>query len=380
MQICIDVSPAAQKHAGLGRYASEITVALDQHTPLTPTLFYNRHNNAELPEPLRHLPRKTVAIGNKPWRMAVLLSSLTRWPMDRVFGAVDVFHATNHLLAHFGQASTVFTLHDLIFLHYPEYHLPYNRWYLSLAMPHFLRAADVIITPSECSRQDALKFYNLPEEKMKVIYEAAGPGFKPAGNRDTLEAVRHKYNLPEQFILHVGTIEPRKNLSRLLDAYKAVLPDYPDLGLVLLGKKGWLYDTFFEKLESLGLAEKVIFPGYVDEAELPAIYQLAEVFVYPSLYEGFGLPPLEAMACGVPVVSSNAASLPEVVGNAGLLVNPVDIGEISQALRAVLDDRELRQRLGQQGLARAATFSWQKAATDLVSVYKTVYETKNRLR
>jgi glycosyltransferase involved in cell wall biosynthesis len=252
MQVCIDVSPTAQKHAGLGRYAGEIALALAQHTAVTPNLFYNRHSNAHLPDTFDHLPQKTVTVGNKPWRMAVLLSNLSHWPMDRVFGAVDVFHATNHLLAHFGQAATVFTLHDLIFLHYPEYHLPYNRWYLSLAMPHFLRTADVIVTPSECSRQDALRFYNLPEDKIKVIYEAAAPHFQPVRQPDTLEAVRRKYDLPQRFILHVGTIEPRKNLARLLEAYKAIVSDHPDLHLVLIGKKGWLYDDFFARLNELG--------------------------------------------------------------------------------------------------------------------------------
>jgi len=373
MHICLDVSPTAQKHAGLGRYAGEIARALYEPGDRTRlSLFYNQHDSARLPPYLAHIPHKTVNVGNKPWRMAVLLSQMSRWPMDRTFGATDIFHATNHLLAHFRQARTVFTLHDLIFLHYPEYHLPYNRWYLTFAMPRFLRAADCIITPSDCSKQDAIKFYGVPESKIKVIYEAPAPYFRHTIDSVRLAQVRQKYNLPEKFILHVGTIEPRKNLSRLLDAFQAVRVEQPDLKLVLIGKKGWLYDSFFQHLQTLGLQECVIFPGYVDEADLPACYRLAHLFVYPSLYEGFGLPPLEAMACGTPVVSSNSASLPEVVGQAGLLVEPTDTAALAQAIGRVLADSNLQRDLRQRALYQARKFSWAKAADALKIVYQSL--------
>ena len=373
MHVCIDVSPTVQKHAGLGRYAGEIARTLSRtNNDLKLTLFYNRPGDAKLPDYLSHIPHQTVKIGNKPWRMGVLLSRMLHWPMDKIFGAVDIFHATNHLLAQFGQAKTVFTLHDLIFLHYPEYHLPYNRWYLTFAIPRYLRAADMIVTPSECSRQDAIKFYDLPESKIKVIYEAPAPGFKPANDEATLRRVRQKYRLPPKFILHVSTIEPRKNLGRLLDAFKNLLNDFPDLKLVLVGKKGWLYDTFFQRLHALGLQDCVMFPGYVDEADLPAFYQLAEVFAFPSLYEGFGLGPLEAMACGTPVVSSNSSSLPEVVGEAGLLIEPTDTAALFTALRRVLTDADLRTDLSQRSLVQARKFSWEKAAGELSGVYRSL--------
>ncbi|HXW01627.1 MAG TPA: glycosyltransferase family 1 protein, partial [Anaerolineae bacterium] len=325
MHICLDVSPTAQKHAGLGRYAGEVARALAQHkSKLSLSLFYNQEGQAALPDYLSHIPYRTVNIPNKPWRMAVLLSQMIHWPMDKIFGASDIFHASNHLLAHFKRARTVYTLHDLIFLRYPEYHLPYNRWYLTLTMPRYLRAADVIVTPSLWTKRDALHYYGLPESKIKVIYEAPAPTFQPDTDPARLAQIRQKYHLPEKFILHVGTIEPRKNLSRLLEAFQPLLADWPDLKLVLIGKKGWLDQPFLQRLQELGLEEVVIFPGYVDEADLPACYQLATVFVFPSLYEGFGLGPLEAMACGTPVVSSNSSSLPEVVGEAGLLIDPTD--------------------------------------------------------
>ena len=252
MHVCLDVSPTAQQHAGLGRYAGEVARALDQAQSVELALFYNRQGEARLPDYLSHIAHKTVNIGNKPWRMGVLLSQMLRRPMDRTFGAIEIFHATNHLLAHFGRARTVFTLHDLIFLHFPEYHLPYNRWFLTLAMPRFLRAADVIITPSECSRQDAIKFYGLPESKIKVIYEAPAPDFKPVTDPANLERVRQSYHLPPKFMLYVGTIEPRKNLSRLLEAYKSLLSAWPELKLVLVGKKGWLYNTGRVEMYQIG--------------------------------------------------------------------------------------------------------------------------------
>jgi glycosyltransferase involved in cell wall biosynthesis len=372
MHVCLDVSPTVKKDAGMGRYAGEIARALDPKSDIDLALFYNRQGDALLPDYLNHIPYKTVNVGNKPWRMGVWLSQMLHWPMDQTFGAVDIFHATNHLLADFRQARTVYTLHDLIFLHYPEYHLLYNRWYLTLTMPLYLKAADVIVTPSECSRQDAIKFYGLPGTKIKVIYEAPAPTFKALADPTDLNRVRQTYNLPEKFILHVGTIEPRKNLNRLLEAFKPLLIDWPDLKLVLVGKKGWLYNSFFQRLQTLGLQECVMFPGYVDDADVPAFYQLAEVFVFPSLYEGFGLGPIEAMTCGTPVVSSNSSSLPEVVGQAGLLVNPTDTAALSEALRRVLADPELRANLVQQGLIQAHKFSWQKAVDELEAVYQSL--------
>jgi glycosyltransferase involved in cell wall biosynthesis len=234
MHVCFDVSPTAQKHAGLGRYAGELSRALAaDNNDMELLLFYNRQGNARLPDYLRHIPQKSVISGNKPWRLRVLLSQLAHWPMDKSFG--------------------VYTLHDLIFLKYPQYHLPYNRWYLTFSMPRYLRAADIVVTPSECSRQDAINYYSLPESKIRVIYEAAAPSFKPAADQTVLNMVRQKYNLPPKYILHVGTIEPRKNLSRLLDVFKSLLPDWPELRLVLVGQKGWLYASFFQHLEELGL-------------------------------------------------------------------------------------------------------------------------------
>jgi glycosyltransferase involved in cell wall biosynthesis len=191
---------------------------------------------------------------------------------------------------------------------------------------------------------------------------------------DTLAAVRAKYHLPERFILFVGTIEPRKNLVTLLEAFAALRSGgrHPGLGLVIAGGKGWLYGEFFERLRTLGLEKTVILTGYVPEADLPALLNSAEVFAFPSSFEGFGLPPLEAMACGVPVVCSNATSLPEVVGEAGLLVPPDDAASWTEALGRLLDDAELRGELRARGLARARLYTWEAAAQKTLAVYEAV--------
>jgi glycosyltransferase involved in cell wall biosynthesis len=203
-----------------------------------------------------------------------------------------------------------------------------------------------------------------------VVPAGVGPEYHPISDQATLETVRRRYNLPRRFILHVGTLEPRKNLVRLMEALRAIADREPETALVLVGGKGWLYEDIFAGVERLGLAGKVIFPGYVAEADLPAVYNLAAVLAYPSLYEGFGIPPLEAMACSVPVVSSNSSSLPEVVGDAALLVEPTDSDALASALLRALSDNDLRQTLTKRGLARAAAFSWPAAATKLLEAYK----------
>jgi glycosyltransferase involved in cell wall biosynthesis len=290
---------------------------------------------------------------------------------------VELFHATEHLLPWIRHARSVFTLHDTAYQLYPRYHLPRNRLFLRLMMPRFLRRADAVIAVSEATRRDAQRFYRLNPAKVHVIPEGVEPRFRPLTDPARLDEVRARYDLPPRYILCVSTIEPRKNLTTLLEAYAALLragqaqgPD--EAGLVLVGGKGWLFAEFFERLRALGLEGKVRLPGYVPEADLPAILGGATVFAYPSRFEGFGLPPLEAMACGVPVVCSNASSLPEVVGDAGLLLPPDDAGAWTEALGRMLKDEPLRGELSARGLARARGFTWEAAADRTLRVYEQV--------
>jgi glycosyltransferase involved in cell wall biosynthesis len=392
--IVIDASPAVHHKAGLGRYAEELIAALGDDI----VAFYHDARNATPSERIQSLPRIATDQTPYPWRLRALLAQLANLSQDdlltndvppsRRFGDVsrrttnaadwasvvgdrssNVFHATEHLLPRFKKAKTVFTLHDLIFKQFPQHHLPRNRIFLSLAMPLFLRRADAIICVSEHTKRDAIRFYNIPEERMRVIYEAAHPRFQPF-TRSSNHPIIQKYNLPKKFVLTVGTIEPRKNLTTLFE----VLSQLEDraLPLVVIGKQGWLFDETYRKLRDLGLTERVKFLGYVPDEDLPTLYSAATVFAFPSVYEGFGLPPLEAMACGAPVISSNASSLPEVVGEGGLLVSPTDVRAWREAIERVMSDEMLRRYLAQRGLKQAAKFSWKKTAAQTREVYRSV--------
>jgi len=371
MRICLDLSPAVHQHAGLGRYAQELLLALavtDGQNEYV--VFYNNPAAARVDPTLERFPKITTPLSYKPWRLSAMLAHFTRIPQDPLFPGVDLFHATDHLLPYFRRIKSVFTLHDLIFLFHPETHKPLNRWFLTLMMPRFLRAADAVIAVSECTKRDAIRFYRIPEEKISVIYEGVNPRFRPA-DPETIAAVRARYNLPEHFILYVGTIEPRKNLTALLEAFHHLLATH-DLRLVIVGKKGWLYEGFFRRLRELGLGDRVIFTGYVPDEDLPAIYSAADLFVFPSLYEGFGLPVLEAMACGTPVICSNTSSLPEVAGDAAFLVDPTDVCSLAGAMEQALTDEHLRSELMAKGLERARWFTWEKAAAKTLEVYRGV--------
>ena len=376
MRITLDLSPYVHHHAGLGRYAGELTAALARTAPQNEYIaLYHATRAMPFQGELQNLKTARVPLNAKPWRMSVLLATYAHLHMDRRLPACDIFHATDHLLPPLKNARSVFTIHDLIFRFFPEYHLPLNRWFLGLMLPKFMQRADAIIAVSEHTRRDVTKWMGIPPEKIFVIYEGVNPSFQPITNRAELERVRALYQLPARFILFFSTIEPRKNLVTLLDAYAALVKqDSAAPPLVVAGRKGWLYQKTLQHLESLGLHERVRMTDWIANQDVPALLNLATVFVYPSLYEGFGLPPLEAMACGTPVISSNASSLPEVVGDAGILLEPRDAAGLTQAMARVLHDDTLRQELRAKGLARAAHFTWERAARETLGVYERVLQ------
>jgi glycosyltransferase involved in cell wall biosynthesis len=371
MSICLDLSPAAHERAGLGRYAASLAEALlVLGVPLTG--FINDPHENHLRPPLQGLPLITANLPRKPWRLRAAASYFGGPNLNHTFEGVTLFHATEHLLPKLTRARAVFTLHDTAYLLFPKYHLLQNRIYLSVMMPRFLARAQAVICVSENTKRDALRFYPLDPAKVHVIPEGVEPRFTPNIAPDECAAVRAKYRLPERFILCVGTLEPRKNLIILLEAYAALRAHHPQVGLVLAGGKGWLYESFFERLRELGLENLVTLTGYVPEVDLPTLMSCAEIFAYPSVFEGFGLPPLEAMACGVPVVCSNASSLPEVVGEAGLLLPPTDVLAWTEALGRLLTDADLRTDLRERGLRQAQHFTWDIAARRTLEIYHSV--------
>jgi len=332
-------------------------------------LFYNRTRGAQPPEGLEGVSARTVPAGYKPWRMAVWLGHLAGLSFNRLVPGARLFHATEHLLPPLRGVPTVLTVHDMIFKLFPEHQKPLNYRYLNATMPLYCRRAGAIVTVSEASKRDIVTHYGLDPARITVIYEAAAPEFRPAP-LDVADAARRRYGLPERYVIVVGTIEPRKNLVRLLEALQRLRDGGLTLPLVVVGSKGWLYDDLFARLEALPLRHDVHLPGYVPTADLPLLYNAATVAAMPSVYEGFGLPVLEAMACGTPVVSSDASCLPEIGGDAARYFDPYDVEAMAEALRAVWTDAELMAEMRTRGLVQAARFSWARAARETLAVYE----------
>lgn len=368
MTIYFDLSAAAHRRAGLGRYADSLARALIPLLGDRLAFFYNAEQGVEPVAGLEGFPSRTVSLGYKPWRMAVWLGQVGRLPFNRLLPGAELYHATEHLLMPLRGVPTVLTVHDLIFRRYPAHHKPLNRWYLNMTMPLYCRRATRIIAVSEQTKRDVVGAYGIAPEKITVIYEAAAQGFAQQSVADVAR-VKQRYGLPERYLLSVGTIEPRKNLGRVLSAFERLRGEGLIDAFVIVGKRGWLYDDFFAQLEQSPAKEAVIFPGWVEDGDLPAIYAGAAAVAFPSEFEGFGLPALEGMACGAPVVCSNTSSLPEIAGDAALLVEPTSTDEITEALRRVLREPELAEEMRRRGYAQAAKFSWARAARETAQVY-----------
>ena len=242
-------------------------------------------------------------------------------------------------------------------------------------LPRTIKSADKIIAISHHTKNDIIQHFKIPEDKIKVIHLAANKNYKPLQG-DKINKIKQKYDLNCPFILYVGGLAPNKNVKRLIQAFYKLKKQGINHKLILTGVKRWKYKSIFETIEKLNLQKDVIFTGYVPDEDLPALYNAADLFVYPSLYEGFGLPPLEAMACGTPVITSNTSSLPEVVGDAGIMVNPYDVDELANKMYEVLTNDGLGEELSKKGLERAKLFSWKKCAEEHLKVYEEVYNMK----
>lgn len=300
-------------------------------------------------------------------------------PVELWAGSQDLFHATDFVLPPtFQHTRTLLTVHDLSFIRDPNSATPALRRYLGAVVPQSVVQSNHVLADSRATRDDLIELYRTPSDKVTVLYSGVDARFSPQVERGEEERVRRRYKLGHQpFILSLGTLQPRKNYSRLISAFARVadVSRWVDgrpvaHNLVIVGKQGWLFDSIKADVSRLGIRTRVIFPGYADDDDLPALYRSADLFVFPSLYEGFGLPPLEAMACGTPVVTSDVSSLPEVVGDAGLTVDPTDVYALADAMGRALQDTRLRQQMVEKGLARAAEFTWVRAAHQLRQVYQ----------
>lgn len=294
------------------------------------------------------------------WTHLRLASELHRKPPD-------VFFTPAHVIPYSYRRPSVATVHDLGFLHYPDAHTRRQVVYLRWSTGHTSKRARKIIADSTATKEDLLKFYKVPADKVEVIYPGIDPELQPVSDAAKRTAVLDRYGISEPFLLHIGTIQPRKNLMRLIDGFVSMGEDHQ---LVLAGKLGWLADPIVAHVQNLKPAERelVLLPGYIGVEDKGALISAADALVFPSLYEGFGFPLVEANACGTPVLASNSSSLPEVAGDAALLVDPLDQRAIGQGISRILNDETLRHRLVEAGIDNARRFSWETTAKKTLDV------------
>ncbi len=413
MRVGIDYTAAAWQGAGIGRYTRELVraiVASDQSSEYI--LFYAAGGIDQRSPYLADLRQlcathphvRAAPIPFSPRRLTQIWQRLRLpLPVELYTGRLDILHAPDFVLPP-TRARTILTIHDLSFMVYPECAAPGMARYLNSAVPRGLHRAHVVLADSEATRQDLVRLLAVDPARVTVVYPGVSPRFRPLPAAET-EPVRQRLGLPERFLLFVSTLEPRKNLVRLLEAYAQFIqpttdhrpptagghggPTLQDRGsqfsmlnsqfsipdLVIGGRRGWLYEDVFATISRLGLGDRVRLLDFVDDNDLPALYNLAWAFVYPSIYEGFGLPALEAMRCGTPVVTADNSSLPEVVGDAAVLVRADDVASIASGIGLAVYDESLRARLRAAGLARAQTFTWERAAEQILMYYRALQKT-----
>jgi glycosyltransferase involved in cell wall biosynthesis len=287
----------------------------------------------------------------------------------------DVLFVPSHVLPIVHPKRSVVTVHDLGHRFYPEAHTSRQRCYLEWSTRYHVSSAAHLLADSEVTRQDLVRLYGADEARITVVHLGVDPALETVVDSGERARVRAKYGLADRYLLYVGTLQPRKNLVRLIEAFAEACTTGlgADVQLVLAGKQGWLYEEILERGRTLGLGKRVILPGFVPQADLAALYSCASLFVMPSLYEGFCMPVLEAMACGTPVACSTASSLPEVVGDAALLFDPHDVGEMASAILRLLCEDALVRSLIRRGAKQAASFAWPRAARQVLDVLEHVF-------
>jgi glycosyltransferase involved in cell wall biosynthesis len=372
MNLAFDATTLAGRISGVGYYTARLLQSLAGGAGAGLVERVHVLSNREVPLPpggrlevyaRRRFPVRSV------WMQLVLPSILRDLKPDLV-------HFTNYLAPLLMRVPYVVSFHDMTLSLFPETHTLKKRLLTSSLIPWVARGARRILTPSESTRRDVIRLLGLDPGRVRVIPYAASEAFRPASEGPGRLATAYGVRAP--YFLYVGTIEPRKNLARALRAFARAAPGLPQHQLVLVGDLGWKYEEVLAEARRPDLRGRVLLPGYVPEEDLPLLYTHAAAFVYPSLYEGFGFPVVEAMACGAPVLTSRSSSLTEIAEGASVLVDPLDERDMAEAFMALGSDADLRERLRGQGLARAATFTWERTARETVEAYREVYEEVRR--
>ena len=369
MQIGFDITPLSVPQSGVGTYTLNLLTRLAacETDHLYPLYHRSIHAQSNIPSWLQSACEPKRSVNKTLWMQCLL-------PWELRHRHIQVAHFTNSVAPLLIQCPTVVTIHDMTLWLFPQHH--YRRRLLAMRpfIPLVVRRAAAVITVSHSAKDDLVRLLGVPREKVHVVYEAPAAEFQPLpAGHPSLRRVRQQYGLPSRFLLYVGTIEPRKNLVRLLEAFARLrqrrkVPHH----LLLVGSRGWKDSPVFEAIERLNLQSHVRFLDFVPIADLVALYNLADALAFPSLYEGFGLPVVEAMACGTPVITSSSGSLGEVAGDAACIVQPRDVESIARGLEQVLLDDGCQEMLRLRGLEHVAQFKWERAARETRAIYERV--------
>ncbi|MHB0858259.1 MAG: glycosyltransferase family 4 protein [Anaerolineae bacterium] len=371
-RVGIDYTAAIRQSAGIGRYTRGLVRALAELDHESSYVLFSAGK-----DPVEEVWPGNFRLRAMPFsdrHMAIVWQRLRLpLPVELFTGRVEIFHSPDFVLPPVAGARTVLTVHDLSFMRYPECSSPPLLAYLMGAVPRSVRRADMVLADSESTRRDLIELLGTDPARVVVVYPGAEDRFRPGGDPVLDQAVLDRYGIQSPYILGLGTLQPRKNFRRLIEAFDMVRRrDKVPHQLVIGGGKGWLYDDIFQMIERLGLQDRVRMIGFVRDDDLPALYRRAAMFAFPSLYEGFGFPVLEAMGCGTPVVTSNTSSLPEAAGDAALLVPPEDVGALAESIGRLLQDQGLGADLREKGLRQVHRFTWRAAAEQLLEIYQRV--------
>lgn len=374
VRIAINTLGPSKIKAGIGNYVVNLVKELSKLDIKNEYVILANSDNAEF-FTTNNPNFKTITLPNytRTKFLRILWEQFKLPKLLRQMG-IDILHSPGFIAPLRMTAKSVVTIHDMTFFSHPQYHTKFKRFYFKKMIPLTAKKAAVIIADSENTKKDICKYLDADKQKIAVIHLGVGKDFKKIDAGKAKKFISRKYGIKNKFILFVGMIEPRKNLQRLVDAFLQLKEH--ELKLVIVGKKGWQMDEFFKMIKELKLEDSIIFPGYVPDDDLVKFYNAAEVFVYPSMYEGFGIPVLEALACGCPVITSNTSSMPEITGPAAVLINPADTQDIKKAMQKLLKNEQLRKTLSEQGIEQAKKFSWQKTAQKTLEAYEKTYNLK----
>jgi glycosyltransferase involved in cell wall biosynthesis len=368
MRVGIDARMAYYTEAGIGQYIRRLVKGLTGTKSTDQFLLFQSRKDAAVMTNTDRFQRRNL------WTPSH--HAVEQWvlPLEIALNQIDVLHSPDFIPPFWRNTRSVITIHDLHFLRYPHFLTEEAARYYGQIDEAVLRT-DHIIAVSDSTRDDTINLLGVSADRITRIYEAADPAFQPIDDDAVLTGIRRKFGLPDEFVLFVSTIEPRKNIPTLLRAQRLLLDRHGPLApLVIVGKRGWLMDDVFATVEELSLDNDVLFLGRVSQADLILLYNAATVHVHPALYEGFGLPPLEAMTVGTPTVVSDVSSLPEVVGDAGWRVEPDDVEGWAAAIGRLLADADLRRDYRQRGFEQASKFTLERMAEETLAVYQRVYQ------